>query len=275
MSIPKLERAGGDDGRQPPGLERLLDLDPLLPRQRAVMGPNQLLAGQLVELVGQPLGQAARVAEDDRGVVLANELEDSRVDRRPDAVARLRVRIGRRPIRRALRAKPPPAGSCPRSGRARTARAACANRRRRSGRRGSPPPCPDRLPPGSGRSSRPAAAWPRGRSAAAAAQRATPVAPGERARWAPRLVPARAWTSSRITCSTPRRISAAWLVRIKYSDSGVVIRMSGGLRTRWRRSSAGVSPVRTPTSIRGAGSPSRSAARPIPASGARRFRSTS
>ena len=47
-----------------------------------------------------------------------------------------------------------------------------------------------------------------------------------------------------ITCSTPARISRAWLVSRRYRLSGVVTRMSGGWRTRSRRSSAGVSPVR-------------------------------
>ena len=50
------------------------------------------------------------------------------------------------------------------------------------------------------------------------------------ARWAPRLVPATAWTSSTMTCSTPRRISRAWLVSSRYRLSGVVTRMSGGWR---------------------------------------------
>jgi len=40
------------------------------------VGPNQLFAGQLVELVGQPFGQSAGVAEDDRRVVFADQLED-------------------------------------------------------------------------------------------------------------------------------------------------------------------------------------------------------
>ena len=90
----ELERARGDDGGQAAGLERLLDLDSLLPGQRAVVSSNEFLAGQLVELVGKAFGEPARVAEDDRGVVFADQLEDSRMDRRPDAVARLRV-VGR------------------------------------------------------------------------------------------------------------------------------------------------------------------------------------
>ena len=68
-----------------------------------------------------------------------------------------------------------------------------------------------------------------------------------RARWLPRLVAASAWISSTITASTPRSVSRAADVSIRYSDSGVVMRMSGGFRTRSRRSSGAVSPVRIPT----------------------------
>ncbi len=83
--------------------------------------------------------------------------------------------------------------------------------------------------------------------------------------WAPRLVGATAWISSTITASTPVRILRACEVIIRYSDSGVVIRMSGGLRSIACRSFCGVSPVRRPTAT----------SAPIPASGARRLRSTS
>ena len=82
---------------------------------------------------------------------------------------------------------------------------------------------------------------------------------------APRFVPATACTSSRITVSTPRNVSRACEVSSKKSDSGVVMRMSGGVRSMRRRSSAGVSPVRTPTT----------SFEPSPASGLRRFRSMS
>ena len=64
------------------------------------------------------------------------------------------------------------------------------------------------------------------------------------ARWAPRLVAASAWISSMITVSTSRSVSRADDVSIRYSDSGVVIRMSGGRRMRRLASLAGVSPVR-------------------------------
>ena len=95
------------------------------------------------------------------------------------------------------------------------------------------------------------------------------------ARCAPRFVPATACTSSTITVCTPRSDSRAADVRRRNSDSGVVTRMSGGVRANARRASAGVSPVRMPTVMFGSGSPSRCAAALIPASGARRLRSTS
>ena len=95
------------------------------------------------------------------------------------------------------------------------------------------------------------------------------------ARWAPRLVPATACTSSRITVSTPARDSLAREVSIRNSDSGVVIKMSGGVLRILRRSAGVVSPERTPTRISGTVVPSRSAVWRIPTRGARRLRSTS
>ena len=67
------------------------------------------------------------------------------------------------------------------------------------------------------------------------------------ARCAPRFVPATACTSSTITVSTVVRIERAAEVSIRKSDSGVVIRMSGGVRTIAARSFCEVSPVRTAT----------------------------
>ncbi len=52
------------------------------------------------------------------------------------------------------------------------------------------------------------------------------------ARCAPRLVGASAWISSTITASTSRSVSRACDVSIRYSDSGVVMRRSGGWRTQ-------------------------------------------
>src|SRR4051794_41967565 len=70
-----------------------------------------------------------------------------------------------------------------------------------------------------------------------------------------------------MTVSTPRNASRAWLVRRRNSDSGVVMRMSGGRRANARRSSAGVSPVRMPTFTSRTVSPRRGAAGSAPPGG--------
>ena len=95
------------------------------------------------------------------------------------------------------------------------------------------------------------------------------------ARCAPRLVAATAWTSSTITVSTPPNISRARLVSSRNSDSGVVIRMSAPDLMNARRSPAEVSPERTATVMSGSGNPRALDSPRIPASGERRFRSTS
>ncbi len=95
------------------------------------------------------------------------------------------------------------------------------------------------------------------------------------ARCAPRLVPLTACTSSTMTVSTPRSDSRAALVSTRNSDSGVVMKTSGGILLNARRSAAGVSPERMPTARSGTGSPRRCAACRMPVSGLRRLRSTS
>ena len=80
----ELERRGGDEARDLALLQQLLDLDALLARQRAVVGTRDLFLGQVVEPQRKPFGEAAVVDEDDRRAVRADELEDLRVDRRPD-----------------------------------------------------------------------------------------------------------------------------------------------------------------------------------------------
>ena len=95
------------------------------------------------------------------------------------------------------------------------------------------------------------------------------------ARCVPRLVPATAWISLTITARMSVRISVPREVRSRYRLSGVVMRMSGGVRSiRWR-SRWGVSPVRTATDTSGASRPCSAAAAAMPASGPRRLRSTS
>src|SRR5690606_4246645 len=78
-----------------------------------------------------------------------------------------------------------------------------------------------------------------------------------------------------MTVSTPARPARAAEVSTRNSDSGVVMRTSGGLVAKVRRSFGGVSPVRTPTRTSATGTPCAVAAAVMPTSGDRRFRSTS
>src|SRR6185503_17053911 len=75
--------------------------------------------------------------------------------------------------------------------------------------------------------------------------------------------------------STDRKRSRAFDVSSRYSDSGVVIKMSAGSRRNRARSLAGVSPVRNPIAGVWNRSPAAVAMLAIPARGARRLRSTS
>ena len=81
---PQLEARGRDEARDLPRLQQLLDLDPLLARERAVVGARDLLFGELVQAEREPLGEPAVVDEDDRRAVLAHEPEQLGVDGRPD-----------------------------------------------------------------------------------------------------------------------------------------------------------------------------------------------
>ena len=270
----------GDHGGQPARLERLLDLGPLLPGHRAVVGPGHLerraaggaglghdlggrggrtargglaglgavpefgaLGGQLVEPGAQPLGQPPGVGEHDRGAVLLDQVEHLLLHVRPDGPAgRLR--------RPACRPRGRPAGrgrSCPRPGPRCSGRSACCWAGRRWSPAGPRPGTTPRPPAGRTVADRPIR-WAGPRSAVSASSRSS-----DRARCAPRLLPASACTSSTMTVSTPRSASRALEVSSRNSDSGVVIRMSGGLVASRRRSSAAVSPVRTATRMSGSG----------------------
>ena len=173
-----------------------------------------------------------------------------RVDGRPDRLARLAVHRRRaRPARACPRPAPPPPGRAawPRPASTIVDLAVAAQEPRDLLQR----PLRRRQPDPLHRVGRPGA---RSRSS-------------DSARWAPRLVAATAWISSTITVSTVRSTSRAAEVSIRYSDSGVVIRMSGGLRRIAARSRCDVSPLRSATvGSRG---------NVIPASGARRLRSMS
>ncbi len=109
---PELERGGRDEAWKLSGLEQLLDLRPLLARERAVVGAGDLARrgvrrlaagprpvaggvprvvslrvlarGKLVQPQRDALGRAAVVDEHDRRVVLLYQPEQLGVDRRPD-----------------------------------------------------------------------------------------------------------------------------------------------------------------------------------------------
>ena len=92
MSMPSSSEEVATSARSCAGLERVLDLDALLARERAVVRAHERLARQLVERAGEPLGQAAAVDEDQRRAVRADQLEQARVDRGPDRGAHRALR---------------------------------------------------------------------------------------------------------------------------------------------------------------------------------------
>src|SRR5207302_6982611 len=81
----QLEAGGRHQSREPARFERILDKEALLLGDRAMMGADQLLAGQPVDGRSQPFGEAPRVDKDDGRSVLPDQLEDAGMNRRPDA----------------------------------------------------------------------------------------------------------------------------------------------------------------------------------------------
>ena len=171
MSMPSSSDEVATSAGQPPGLQQILDLEPLLAGQRAVVGAGDVLLAQLVETVRDPLRGAAAVHEHDRRAVRPHQLQQAR---------------GRRPARSRRAARPPPrarrrARACPRPARA-PRRSSCLppRRRRRSRPRGPRRPETRRSPPA-------AAASPTARSAARRGR------PGDRAAPATASDGCRAW----------------------------------------------------------------------------------
>ena len=80
----ELQRRGGHQRLDAAGLQQVLDLAARRACQRPVMRPHQRLARQLVQRARQPLGQPAAVHEQQRRPVRANQLEQPRMDGRPD-----------------------------------------------------------------------------------------------------------------------------------------------------------------------------------------------
>ena len=173
-------------------------------------------------------------------------LLDVRPDRRPATGRRRPVRSGsaRPPGRAARSSRRPSASSSAMSGTGTTtsqverpwptavARSVTGSRRRRRA---------------SGRPPRPGGPSPTARPAGPAARAARRAARGESARCAPRLVPASGVHLVDDDGLDAGQRLAGREVSSRNSDSGVVIRTSGGVRANGRRSSAGVSPERTAT----------------------------
>ena len=72
---PELERRRRDEARDRAALQQLLDLEPLLPRERTVVRAGDVLLCELVQPEREPLGQAAVVHEHDRRAVLLDEAQ--------------------------------------------------------------------------------------------------------------------------------------------------------------------------------------------------------
>ncbi len=272
---PELERGRRDDRAQPSRLERVLDLDPLLARERAVVRAREVLSGQLVQLGGETLGGAPVVDEHDRRAVPADQVEQHRMDRRPD----------RHPVRAV--ARPHRAGAhllvdrtaelghvLDRHDDLEVERFAHARVDHRDVARRVPAL---RTRRGTARSPPAGAAWPTARSAGTAV-RSPPRAARARASGARRAWSRRSRGSRRRSpWSTPRSVSRAEDVSIRYKrlgrrdqDVGRVAEQSPPFPR------VGVAGADADGRVRGAsGAPRRSAACWIPASGERRFFSTS
>ena len=103
MSMPSSSDEVATSAAQLPGLQPVLDFDALRPRQRSVVRAHQRFAGELVERRRQPLRDPPAVDEDQRRPVRPDQLQQPRVDRRPD-------RLAHRALRRPGRSGSPPAG---------------------------------------------------------------------------------------------------------------------------------------------------------------------
>ena len=96
MSIPSSSELVLIERAQRAGLERLLERQPPLARQRAVIRQRELLAGERVDARRHLLGLRAIVDEHERRARGAHVLEHQRRDRRPDRSADVREIFDRR-----------------------------------------------------------------------------------------------------------------------------------------------------------------------------------
>ena len=228
-------RARGSTSRRSPRSRPAFSSDstctPLLARQRTVVRAHELFARELVEVRGEPLGHAARVAEHDRGAVRADQLEDARVHVRPDARCSARARRGRA---RRRRRRPARAGCAPGSFMSSTGTITSTSSALRE-------PA-STIVTGRG----PSAVWPPRKRAISSSGRWVAERPmrcggrvGDRFEPFERQHQVRAALRRRERVDLvddhvldQRSVSRACDVSIRYSDSGVVMRMSGGVARR-------------------------------------------
>ena len=232
MSMPSSSELVATRPRSVPAFKRFLDGQALLAGDRAVVRAHEdgrcrlvFSLGELVETLGQAFGQAATVDEDERRALALDELQQARVDR----TARSRC------APRAPATEPPRGGSvcsgCSMSSSGTTtSRSSFLRWPASTSVTGRSVPPRKRPISSSGRwvADRPM----RCKGPSTTCSRRS----SDSARCAPRLVPAIEWISSTMTQRTLCRISSARDVSSRYSDSGVVIRMSGGVRAMSRRS---------------------------------------
>ena len=93
---PQLQRGGRDEGAQPTVLQPLLQRQPPLLRQRAVMTRDVLLPKAQRQLVRDALRQATRVHEDQRRPMFGDQLRQPVVDLAPLLARRDRLQRARR-----------------------------------------------------------------------------------------------------------------------------------------------------------------------------------
>ena len=233
----ELQRRGGDERPQLSGLQPRFGVEPLLLRQAAMMRRHGVVAEPFAEVPREPLRHAPCVHEDQRRPMGGDERRQAVVVFLPDLVRHHGVERGARHLDAEVHSAP----------------VADVDDGAAGGVAGGEE---------SGDLLDRASASPTARYAAGACSATAASRSSVNARCAPRREPMTAWISSTITVRTVRSICRLRSdVRSRYSDSGVVTRMCGGVRNIAARSACVVSPVRTAAVIRGARSPASSARR--------------
>ena len=90
MSMPSSSDEVATSAANPAGFQQVFHLAAGFACQRSVMRPHERLAGQLVQRASQPLREATTVHEQQRRLMRANQLEQSRDEWRPRSTARRR-----------------------------------------------------------------------------------------------------------------------------------------------------------------------------------------